>query len=102
MEQLKRDLRSTALYAADEPTTDDELEIYVREYNTALSSILDKHALVLGTRTRVSRPVVPWYSDTIDKAKRHCHVGRLKGSGEEQSCLQILLTTKRRETMLLT
>ena len=69
MEQLKRDLRATVLYAADETTTADELEIYGREYNTALSAMLDKHA-PLRTRTRVSRPVVAWYSDTIDKAKR--------------------------------
>ena len=69
MEQLKRDLRATVLYAADEAITADELEIYGREYNTALSAMLDKHA-PLGTRTRVSRPVVAWYSDTIDKAKR--------------------------------
>ena len=57
------------LYAADETTTADELEIYGREYNTTLSAMLDKHA-PLRTRTRVSRPVVAWYSDTIDKAKR--------------------------------
>ena len=31
--------------------------------------MLDKHA-PLGTRTRVSRHVVPWYRDAIDKAQR--------------------------------
>ena len=51
MEQLKRDLRATVLYAADETTTADELEIYGREYNTALSAMLDKHA-PLRTRHR--------------------------------------------------
>ena len=69
MEQLKTDLQSTALYAADDPTTADELEAYAKEYNTTLSTMLDKHA-PLRTRTRVSRPLVPWYSDAIDKAKR--------------------------------
>ena len=69
VEQLKRDFRSTALFAAEEPTTDDELELYARPYNSTLSALLDKH-VPLRTRIRVSRPVVPWYSKEIDEGKR--------------------------------
>ena len=38
-------------------------------YNSTLSALFDKHA-PLRTRTRVSRPVVPWYSNEINDAKR--------------------------------
>ena len=69
MKQLKRDLQSTELWAAVKPTTTDELEAYVNSYNSILSALLDKHA-PLRTRTRVSRPVVPWYSNEINDAKR--------------------------------
>ena len=41
--------------------------MYVHLYNSTLSALPDKHAL-LRTRTWVSRPVVPWYSN--DDAKR--------------------------------
>ena len=69
MKQLKRDLQSTELWAAVKPTTTDELEAYVNSYNSILSALLDKHA-PLRTRTRVSRPVVHWYSNEINDAKR--------------------------------
>ena len=69
MEQFKRDLQSTALCAAVKPTSANELEAYVNAYNSTLSALLDKHA-PLRTRTRVSRPMVPWYSNEIDDAKR--------------------------------
>ena len=71
VDHLKRNFRSTAFIniAAEEPTTDDELESYARAYNSTLSALLDKHA-PLRTRTRVSRPVVPWYSKEIDEATR--------------------------------
>ena len=41
----------------------------MKEYNTTLLEVLNCHAPIK-TRTRVSRPTVPWYSDTIDLAKR--------------------------------
>ena len=69
MEQLKRDLQSTELCTAVKSTTANELEAYVNSYNSTLSALLDKHA-PLRTRTRVSRPVVPWYSSEINDAKR--------------------------------
>ena len=69
MEQLKRDLQSTELCAAAKPTTANELEAYVKSYNSSLSALLDKHAPVR-TRTRDSRPVVPWYSNEINDARR--------------------------------
>ena len=69
MEQLKRDMPSTEPCAAVKPTTANELEAYVNSYNSTLSALLDKHA-PLRTRTRVSRPVVPWYSNEINDAKR--------------------------------
>ena len=69
MEQLKRDLQSTELCAAVKPTTANGLEAYVNSNNSILSALLDKHA-PLRTRTRVSRPVVPWYSNEINDAKR--------------------------------
>ena len=69
MKQLKRDLQSTELWAAVKPTTTDELQAYVNSYNSILSALLDKHA-PLRTRTRVSRPVVHWYSNEINDAKR--------------------------------
>ena len=69
MEQLKRDLQSTELFTAVKSTTANELEAYVNSYNSTLSALLDKHA-PLRTRTRVSWPVVPWYSSEINDAKR--------------------------------
>lgn len=49
--------------------TADDLDAYAREYTTTLSALLDRHA-PLKTRRRVTRPVVPWYNETIDNAKR--------------------------------
>ena len=60
---------STEPCAAVKPTTANELEAYVNSYNSTLSALLDKHA-PLRTRTRVGRPVVPWYSNEINDAKR--------------------------------
>ena len=67
MEQLKRDFQSTKLFATVKSTTANELEANVN--NSTLSALQDKHAL-LRNRTRVSRPVVPWYSNEINDAKR--------------------------------
>lgn len=41
----------------------------VCEYYTTLSALLDHHT-PLKTRTRVTRPVVPWYNEVINHAKR--------------------------------
>ena len=48
--------------------TSDDLDAYAREYTTILSALLDRHA-PLKTRRRVTRPVIPWYNETIDNAK---------------------------------
>ena len=69
MEQLKRDFQSTKLCAVVKPTTANEVEAYVNSYYSTLSALLDKHT-PLRTRTRVSRPVIPWYSNEINDAKR--------------------------------
>ena len=45
------------------------MDAYAREYTTTLAALLDRHA-PLKTRRRVTRPVVPWYNETIDRAKR--------------------------------
>ena len=42
-----------------------ELDMYVKEYNSTLSAAFDRHASQK-TRTRVTRPTVPWYNETID------------------------------------
>ena len=50
-------------------TITNELDAYVKEYNTNLSNVLNKLA-PLNIRTRVSRPIVPWNSEVIDHAIR--------------------------------
>lgn len=49
--------------------TADDLDAYACEYTATLSALLDRHA-PLKTRRRETRPVVPWYNETIDQAKR--------------------------------
>ena len=44
------------------------MDAYAHEYTTTLSALLDRH--VHKTCRRVTRPVVPWYNETIDNAKR--------------------------------
>ena len=47
----------------------DSLNELVNLYNTTLSNTLDAHAPVI-TKTIRSRPLVPWYSVEINKARR--------------------------------
>ena len=49
--------------------TADHLDAYACEYTATLSALLDRHA-PLKTRRRETRPIVPWYNETIDQAKR--------------------------------
>ena len=60
-----------AHYICDDKQIDtaDDLDAFAREYNTTLSALLDQHA-PLKTRRRVTSPVVPWYNEIIDNAKR--------------------------------
>ena len=68
---FRRDLLARPLCSEKQVNTIhvDELNACVKEYNTTLLEVLNCHAPIR-TRTRVSRPIVPWYSDTIDLAKR--------------------------------
>ena len=63
------DVRSSALCEDKQLLTTVELDMYVKEYNSTLSAALDRDAPP-ETRTRVIRPTVPWYNETIDIAKR--------------------------------
>ena len=45
------------------------MDAYAHEYTTTLSALLDRHA-PHKTHRRVTRPVVPWYNETIDNAKQ--------------------------------
>ena len=47
----------------------DDLEELLLSYNKTLIAVLEKHAPVK-TRTIVTRPQVPWYTDEIRQAKR--------------------------------
>ncbi|XP_048590663.1 uncharacterized protein LOC116612334 [Nematostella vectensis] len=69
LEQLKAEMLQSPLCTKDSPSTANELDIYVKEYNNTLAKLLNRHA-PNKTRTRVTRPVVPWYNDEIDQAKR--------------------------------
>ena len=52
------------------------MDAYVHEYTTTLSALLDRHVPDKTCR-RVTRPVVSWYNETIDNAKReHKNVER--------------------------
>lgn len=46
-----------------------DLDAIVRDYNTILSTVLERHA-PLKTKTKFVRPTVPWYNDEIDCARR--------------------------------
>ena len=63
------DIQACSLCDDKQFHTADDLDAYAREYTTTLSALLDRHA-PLKTRRRVTRPVVPWYIETIDNAKR--------------------------------
>ena len=61
---FKNDISSSEL-CVNSFTDIDELS---RCYNTTLSSILDKHAPMM-TKRMVVRPVVPWFTDDLEKLK---------------------------------
>jgi len=64
-EQFKEDLKHSNLLSSLEK----DLDALVDQYNTTLTEILDRHA-PLKTREITIRPLVPWYNDEIDQAKK--------------------------------
>ena len=73
LDSFHSDIQASSLCDDKQFDTADDLDAYAREYTTTLSVLLDldQHA-PLKTRRRVTRPVVPWYNETIDNAKREC------------------------------
>ena len=69
LDSFHSDIQASSLCDDKQFDTTDDLDAYAREYITTLSALLDRHA-PLKTRRRVTRPVVPWYNETIDNAKR--------------------------------
>ena len=69
LDSFHSDIQASSLCEDKQFDTADDLDAYAREYSTTLSALLDRHA-PLKTRRRVTRPVVPWYNETIDSAKR--------------------------------
>ena len=69
LDSFHSDIQASTLCDDKQFDTSDDLDVYAREYTTTLSALLDRHA-PLKTRRRVTRPVVPWYNETIDNAKR--------------------------------
>ena len=69
LDSFHSDIQACSLCDDKQFHTADDLDAYAREYTTTLSALLDRHA-PLKTRRRVTRPVVPWYIETIDNAKR--------------------------------
>ena len=69
LESFHSAIQASSLCDDKQLDTADDLDAYEREYTTPLSALLDWHA-PLKTRRRVTRPVVPWYNETIDNAKR--------------------------------
>ena len=69
LDSFHSDIQARSLCEDKQFDTADDLDAYAREYTTTLSALLDRHA-PLKTRRRVTRPVVPWYNETIDSAKR--------------------------------
>ena len=69
LDSFHSDIQASSLCDDKQFDTADDLDAYAREYTTTLSALLDRHA-PLKTRRRVTRPVVPWYNETIDNAKQ--------------------------------
>ena len=69
LDSFHSDIQASSLCDDRQFDTADDLDAYAGEYTTTLSVLLDRHA-PLKTRRRVTRPVVPWYNETIDNAKR--------------------------------
>ena len=64
-EKLQADLLSSELYQ----NTPDTLDELINSYNTTLAQSLDRHA-PLRTKMISSRPLVPWFNDEIEAARR--------------------------------
>jgi len=64
-EQFKEDLKLSQLLNFPK----DDLDALVDQYNTTLRGLLDQHA-PLKSREVTIRPLVPWYNDEIDQAKK--------------------------------
>ena len=69
LDHLQNDLKSSLSCMDKQLTTTEDFDACVREYHTALATVLDRHA-PQKNRTKVTRPVVPWYNEDIDIAKR--------------------------------
>ena len=69
LESFHSDIQASSLCDDKQFDTADDLDAYAREYTTTFSALLERHA-PLKTRRRVTRPVVLWYNETIDNAKR--------------------------------
>lgn len=69
LEHFKTESQSSSLCMISQQLTNtNKLYAYVRVYNTILSDVLNKHSS-LKNPTRVTRAVVPWYSDDTDHAE---------------------------------
>ena len=60
------DVQASSLCDDKQLATADDLDAYAREYTATLSALLDRHAPLKTRRRRVTRPVVPWYNETIE------------------------------------
>ena len=69
LDSFHSDIQASSLCDDKQFDTVDDMDAFAREYNTILSILLDQHA-PLKTRRRIIRPVVPWYNEIIDNAKR--------------------------------
>ena len=69
LDSFHSDIQASSLCNDRQFNTADDLDAFACEYNTTLSALLDQHA-PLKTRRRIIRPVVPWYNEFIDNAKR--------------------------------
>ena len=69
LDSFHSDIQASSLCNDRQFNTADDLDAFACEYNTTLSALLDQHA-PLKTRRRIIRPVVPWYNEIMDNAKR--------------------------------
>ena len=96
LDSFHSDIQASPLCDDKQFDTSDDLDAYAREYTTTLSALLDRHA-PLKTRRRVTRPVVPWYNETIDNAKRERKQAERKW--RKTKAADDLLDSSQRETM---
>ena len=69
LDSFHSDIQASSLCDDKQFDTADDLDAFVREYNSTLSALVDRHA-PLKTHRRIIRPLVPWYNEIIDNAKR--------------------------------